>query len=222
MDPCRAPGGGLDRRAGEGRGPRRFRLVTVALLTSCLVACGPVPIENRFLVPQSRLLDKVHLYIGSRGDGRVVLWPTRRAGWRALLRVDPCGPFFPGLTFAEAEERFGEPDERGGNVHGAYVAYRRDGVRFLIGSYMLGTGGIPFLLPENEAWYHQWVLEAHPVDPVVGAVFQPEAAAWIDGRRESVTIMGPDHPAVHAVMHGLRVDYLYPTPWAGCKGTMAR
>ena len=192
----------------------------MAALVTWLAACGPVAIENRFVEPDSELLRRVHLYIGRRGDGRVVFWPTAQAGWRSLLRVDPCGPFFPGITFAQAEAAFGEPDERGADVHGAYVAYRRGGFRFLIGSYTFHTGSIPLLLPPEEASYHEWVLQAQPVDRRVRAVFTPEVAEFIDGRRDSVTIMGTDQPAVHGVLHGQGVIFLSPSRWAGCRETV--
>lgn len=201
--------------------PPRGVVAFVALL-SFTGGCGRPPAENRFVEPESRLLAKVHLWIGRPADaGRVVFWPTPHADWRALLKVDPCGPFHPGMTFVEAEERFGPADERGGNPHGAYVGYRRGGFRFLIGRYTFSTGGIPLLFSAEDASYEDWVLVAHPVARHVTDVFQPETAAYIDGNRDEFTIMGADHLAVHGHLHGLRVDYLYPTTWAGCRGASA-
>jgi hypothetical protein len=158
------------------------------------------------------LLREVHLFAHKpTGSGHVVFYPVPEAGWRSLLKLDPCGPFHPGMTIAEAEERFGPPDELSGGA-----VYLREGVRHLITQKSFSTGSIPFLLPEEDASYEEWVLEAHPLANLVGDVLEPEIAAYVDGSRERFTIMGEEHPAVHAGLNGRRVTHLLPTKWAGC------
>lgn len=200
-----------------------LRVASATALIMFIAACGSIdPMESQYFYPESELLSEVWLRARSSGTGgKAVFRPATGASWRRLLKVDPCGHFYPGMTFAEAEEKFGEPDERGQNVHGAYIVYRRDGFRFLIGNYTFRTGSIPFLLPEEDASYEQWILEAHPIKSHVTDVFVPEVAEYVDGKREEFTIMGPDHPAVHGRLSGHKVVYLYPTPWAGCRGASA-
>lgn len=199
---------------------KRLIMTSASALIVFTTACGPVdPMESQYFYPESELLSEVWLRARSSGTGgKAVFQPATGANWRRLLKVDPCGPFYPGMSFAEAEEQFGEPDERGQNVHGAYIVYRRDGFRFLIGNYTSRTGSIPILLPEEDASHQRWILEAHPIESHVTDVFVPEVAEYIDGRREEFTIIGPDHPAVHGRLSGHKVVYLYPTPWAGCRG----
>lgn len=184
------------------------------VLTWLAVACVEPPHENLVLRPDSGLLAKMRLWTHRPADlGDIVLYPAPGVVWRDLLEIDPCGPFHPGMTAAEAQQAFGPPDDWPGGA-----LYERAGVRYLITTRRFSTGSIPVLLPEKDASYDQWVLEAYPIARLVSDVFKPEVAGYVDGNRDKVTIMGEDHPAVHVRLNGLSVDYLYPTPWAGCAG----
>lgn len=204
------------------RKPRGSKAIPfLSSLFGLLLACTvPPPTQSLILRPNSRLLSQVTLWIPHGSErGRVTFYPSSTGSWRDLLIVDPCGPFHPGMTFSEAESRFGEPMERGRNHLGPFVIYERDRFQYLVGSYTFATGGIPFLLPDEEASYDKWILQTHPLDNPVEKVFHAEVAAYIDGRREEFTIMaGADEgPAIHGRLAGRKVHYLYPVAPEHCR-----
>lgn len=189
------------------------------LLVALLSACSGPEMEFHEIRPESPLLSKVWITIpSSKVGGRVTFYPGPDATWRDLLEVDPCGPFYPGMDFDEAERRFGAPDERGEENSNPYVIYQRGGFRYRIEDSNFATGSIPFLLPEEEASSRKWTLRTYPLEDLATEVFHADVARFIDGTSDELTLMAEagGRPVIHGRLGGRKVIYLYPTEWADC------
>jgi hypothetical protein len=111
--------------------------------------------------------------------GRMVFYPEPDADWKGLLDMHLFEGLRPGMTFSDAQNALGLPDERGKTRSGPYWDYHRP----------LGTVRIAHDLKGSVPFLRWWRLKGFPKSAELRSVFHQSVARHIPETREDFEIV---------------------------------
>jgi hypothetical protein len=119
--------------------------------------------------------------------GKVQIWGNNLTVYPAaendasdLVDLTIFGSFRPGVTFSQARELKGDPDESSSDHYGPYVVYHRGEDRIQIGHEEHRSG------PDA---YRTWTLTAYPYKKSVHQLLDPGIARYVNPKAEKCEII---------------------------------